>query len=583
MASGLLAQLQDPISAGQTNEIPISSSKVLGGGNDIGLNGMDTEEISECSQDATVADSFMSDSACATLNTRKEFQLIEDFGLVEEQMSSPVSCSEPYYHPHTEGFTCPIAGFPQEVGHSLSPSEKSLSPDVRATSNKDNQCDLNEFRNISSLQLGTEASKIKEIDTGMGGSHGAGESVLNSSMIEGAAASVQAECMFISDDECCRVLFSEAKSDRCDLSSNLKKGSYVSEICDCEVSAQSLGTLKAVNHTSASQIYNHPSGSNVQENNLSHQSYMPTPSVISVGDEGGLQPGFVSSQHNGFVYNGGTTEPSNFHVTDNPEIQEHPGGSEDLPEPIRENTFATAADSTGTCTCSDGRAKQHNEHQDSGVLCYEPPRFPSLDVPFFSCDLIQSGSEMQEYSPLGIRQLMMSSLNCVTPFRLWDSPSRDTSPDAVLKSAAKTFSTPSILKKRHRDLMSPLSERRIEKKLETDVTSSLTENFSRLDVVFNDGSDKASILSPSNLKMSIDDSAEDKENMYCIFEDGEEKKDDSNESLDVTVSANVFPKSCSQDHTNQKTADTKMICVQSADEIVSHFSAGSFRNDYLYD
>ncbi|XP_022940827.1 transcription factor MYB3R-1-like isoform X1 [Cucurbita moschata] len=516
LASGLLSQLQDPISVGQPNQLLASSSKVLGSGNDSGSYGMETEEISECSQDATVADSFMIDSACETLHMRKEVQLIEDLGLGKEQSSSPISCSEPYYHHHPamEEITCPIAEFDQEVGHCLSPSEKNPSHDCRTTSNREYQCHLNEFPNISSLQLDKEAPQFEAIGTGMGESHGAGSSSQNPSMVKGATASVQIECRFISDDEFCRVLFSDSKSDQCNLSINLKKGSYVPEMCDFEVPVQSLGTRKVENnHSSASQVYDYPSGSDVQEKYLLPQSCMHIPSVVSVNNEmillggsgsnklfvGAREHECITSQENGFVYDAGTSRPSCFHVTGNPEMQEQ---------------------STGTC--SHERPKPHNEHLDSGVLCYEPPRFPSLDVPFFNCDLIQAGSEMQ-YSPLGIRQLMMSSLNGVTPFRLWDSPSHDTSPDAVLKNAAETFSsTPSILKKRHRDFLSPLSERRIDKKLETVVTSRLTENFSRLDVVFKDGPE----------------STEDKENMHSTFE----KK--------------------------QGTADVQ-ICVQSTAEIVA--------------
>ncbi|KAL4567923.1 hypothetical protein LXL04_023519 [Taraxacum kok-saghyz] len=96
-----------------------------------------------------------------------------------------------------------------------------------------------------------------------------------------------------------------------------------------------------------------------------------------------------------------------------------------------------------------------------GFLFYEPPQFPSSDIPFFSCDLIQSGGELHhEYSPLGILHLMMtSSIICFSPCRLWDD-----SPEVVLKSAAKSFtSTPSILKKRNRDLMSPFFEKRTAK------------------------------------------------------------------------------------------------------------------------
>ncbi|KAL0726457.1 hypothetical protein Bca4012_022550 [Brassica carinata] len=107
---------------------------------------------------------------------------------------------------------------------------------------------------------------------------------------------------------------------------------------------------------------------------------------------------------------------------------------------------------------NDGHVTSHGNddndaEKDKGSLCYEPPRFPSADIPFFSCDLVPPNSDLrQEYSPFGIRQLM----NCTTPLRLWDSPCRhDKSPDVILKDAAKSFSgAPSILKKRHRDLLS---------------------------------------------------------------------------------------------------------------------------------
>ncbi|WOL02182.1 Myb-related protein 3R-1-like isoform X2 [Canna indica] len=101
----------------------------------------------------------------------------------------------------------------------------------------------------------------------------------------------------------------------------------------------------------------------------------------------------------------------------------------------------------------------------TGALFYEPPRFPSLDIPFVSCDLISSGDLQQAYSPLGIRQLMMSSLS-YKPYNLWDSPSHDDSPDPLLKNAAKTFMcTPSIIKKRQRELSSPTPEQRAENNL----------------------------------------------------------------------------------------------------------------------
>uniref|UniRef100_A0A0A9DV41 Uncharacterized protein n=1 Tax=Arundo donax TaxID=35708 RepID=A0A0A9DV41_ARUDO len=64
---------------------------------------------------------------------------------------------------------------------------------------------------------------------------------------------------------------------------------------------------------------------------------------------------------------------------------------------------------------------------------------------------------------------MRSSWNFPTPVRLWSSPTRDGSPDAVLKSAAKSFGgTPSIMQKRPRELSSPIPDIRIEKKSSTE-------------------------------------------------------------------------------------------------------------------
>nr|AXY87639.1 transcription factor MYB3R-4-like protein [Cymbidium sinense] len=111
------------------------------------------------------------------------------------------------------------------------------------------------------------------------------------------------------------------------------------------------------------------------------------------------------------------------------------------------------------------KAIQSENFLDSGSLFYEPPRIQSLEFPFVSCDIVSSDLQ-QAYSPLGIRQLMMSSTSC----NLWDSPSGDDSPDGILKQAAKSFiCTPSIMKKRQRELLSPLQERRFDKKSGTEM------------------------------------------------------------------------------------------------------------------
>ncbi|XP_076894225.1 transcription factor MYB3R-4-like [Bidens hawaiensis] len=188
----------------------------------------------------------------------------------------------------------------------------------------------------------------------------------------------------------------------------------------------------------------------------------------------------------------------------------------------------TTDNNNNTEVFSSFSAPQVNEDQHTpsvddtkGVLSYDPPRFPSFDIPFFSCDLVPYGGgegdkEYDEYSPLGIRKLMMMS--SFSPYRLWDSPSRADSPEAVLKSAAKTFTcTPSILKKRNRDLCSPLSEKRCEKKLEQAPSfSTLATNFSQLEVMF-DGNSKNIKESPSlSDKQDAGSFLDDKENMVPV-------------------------------------------------------------------
>ncbi|GAB2223099.1 hypothetical protein Droror1_Dr00017236 [Drosera rotundifolia] len=158
------------------------------------------------------------------------------------------------------------------------------------------------------------------------------------------------------------------------------------------------------------------------------------------------------------------------------------------------------------------------EQETPRALCYEPPVFTISDVPFCSCELAQSPTNgQQEFSPLGIRQALMSS----SLHRMWDSPSSNHSPDDALKSAAKAFAfTPSIIKKRHRSLLTPLSasDKRSEKKLgvvsqRLSCTASLTEEF--------DGADtsRGPVSSPTkDQKCDNEKTIEDKEN---VCPDGE--------------------------------------------------------------
>lgn len=192
-------------------------------------------------------------------------------------------------------------------------------------------------------------------------------------------------------------------------------------------------------------------------------------------------------------------------------------------------------DSVQTLASMDESSTVQNKEKDLGTLSYEPPRFPLLDIPFFSCDLMKTGGDMQQtYSPLGIRQLMLSSTNFSSPCSLLDSPIVDSTPEAILKHAAKSFiSTPSIMKKRSHEVLSPAEKIKGEMKFESDKnmrTSGSTGGFSSLEHIFNDndGSEMSlstpeeSLHSDCIQQLSYRDSMQDIVNMDCSFEEGKE-------------------------------------------------------------
>eukprot|EP00250_Pteridium_aquilinum_P018269 c24014_g1_i1 orf=196-3219(-) len=104
---------------------------------------------------------------------------------------------------------------------------------------------------------------------------------------------------------------------------------------------------------------------------------------------------------------------------------------------------------------------------DSDVVCaeaeslfYEPPKFLNLELPFSNYDVMSSGYVQQAYSPLGVRQMFVSAVNCSSPSNCpWGSPCTEGSPQAVLRIAARSFGgTPSILRKRQREMLTPVQE-----------------------------------------------------------------------------------------------------------------------------
>ncbi|KAF5726200.1 myb family transcription factor family protein [Tripterygium wilfordii] len=622
LASGLLDQFPAlPLGTNHHQSMPASSSRMQSSGEDSShRSGREPEEISECSQDSNVVGYSQSagDLVNSVIHTKEEFQLTEESQLRKEHSSSSGSF-------HTQDI-------PFEGGFSSSFLQQNLSDNAGSSASRDHQFNMHELPNISSLELRQESSGLPSHCTGTNASHKVLNATLQTSIGRRAPASMENMAathakqghVLISDDECCRVLFSGAMNDGCFPSEDLTKGSSLADLVGCSDSIlcqPSNFQSPESSRTLVSHSY-YPSRSDVLQTSCCQPS-LSVPSLHAVSEDAivyaravdqfighpfGIQEQeFVSGETDGFIYTTGSANSLSGDGADNSGPQEQTFEIRESSKLVPMNSFGSGSDIMQTCPPVDEKPSVLTEQQDGGALCYEPPRFPSMDVPFLSCDLIQSGSDMQqEYSPLGIRQLMMSSMNCFTPFRLWDSPSRDSSPEAVLKSAAKTFTgTPSILKKRNRDLLSPLSDRRADKKLEIDVTSSLSKEFSRLDVLFDDsGTDKESPMSlSSNHKRNSVASIDEKENMDPAFEVGRENQNQRTHSpksiisvSDKDFNSDQFQEKMNQgDGKNNVDPDTSLRSVQqqcgvlverngpddTSDDRISdkHFLSGNSKNN----
>ncbi|KAF8388975.1 hypothetical protein HHK36_025659 [Tetracentron sinense] len=593
LASGLLAQFQGLPHVGNPNHfVPSSSLRMQqsSGDNSDPKDGTEAEEISECSQGSTALGCSQSecDMANAIVHARDKVKAIEESGQIKGQSSSSSSCSK-IYCTSLEEVAGAIPEIPHGVATPVKSSKQTLSHEAETSGGNDCQFSSHELPSTSSLELVQESSGLFETSShyiGVDGNHERRSVHLQSSMGFNASTSMgnriagfdQPEQLLIPEGDYCGITFSDAGSRECFPFENSTKCSNIIDLDGftnsllCQSNIQCSGTTT----TLASESY-YPLGSDMLGTSSCCQDFYSNLPVLFHDDgklifsrecnnevrdvSGGTQESkLITGSVDGFIYPNGSV---NFHCdgdkgnTDLPMVDQAKNASKSVPA----DNFGLL----GTLPSMDETTTVHTE-QHSGTLFYEPPRFPSFDIPFVSCDLIPSGGDLQQaYSPLGIRQLMMSSMNCSTPYRFWDSPSRNDSPDVVLKSAAKSFiSTPSILKKRQRELLSPFQERKSEKKLERDVnfgpfcTSNLTKDFSSLDAIFYDngacGASLSSIdgalLSPSYYqKKNSRNSTRDKENLEHAFEEIK----DGTAMLDVRISEKEFDTSKSQDKVKQGT------------------------------
>ncbi|XP_020217306.1 transcription factor MYB3R-1 [Cajanus cajan] len=531
LASGLLTQLQTvpPVVGNSNQPIASTSSMLQRNGDDNCPRGIDGEEVSQCSQESANAGHLSSarETSSVVLQTGDEYRPNEEH--------SQASCSEPYYVSLDEV----TASLPDMTGHEICNSqfiEQKYSLNPMNSINGDSRLDLTDLTNISSLDYVQDSSQLQNDCIAPSESHDMVNVPFQTSVGLSVTSleSIKAEQMLMSDEECCRILFSEAINDECFSSGDYNKGVNMIDLTGCS-SFLGQSSLPSV-----------PSG--VSSTGDRYQHVYTTEVNQLVGSE---DQQFVSRTQDNIIYANDLSSSPCIQRIDSAEMQEPSDVVQDNSKLVPVNSFGCGSDVEQTSYPTDEKSNVHTEQEETGALCYEPPRFPaSLDIPFLSCDLVQSGGDMQqEFSPLGIRQFMMSSMNCLTPFRLWDSPSHGSSPDALLKSAAKTFtSTPSILKKRNRELLSPLSDKRIDKKLEIEMTSTLIKNFSRLDVMFDDNETQGGdSLPPSSVHKgdsgaSVEDNKENcgqavrvEKNKSAILDDEKSEKDlgDSNSQDEI--------------------------------------------------
>ncbi|XP_057810429.1 transcription factor MYB3R-1-like [Salvia miltiorrhiza] len=504
LASGLLSQFQGLPLPNQSEASSSSKAQQSSEDNSIVRGGIEAEEASECSQGSNIA-------TISRTTSNTTVHPVGDCRIAEE--SNSIQYSEDY-RPAIQEAAFSIPEAPCELSDKF--LEHDFSLDWGALAGKDWQLHPNELPDMSLLDLGQESSEMFVLtsSSGQNTNHEEVPFQQESHMPSGTFTSmvnmaVDADTPNMIATSDCRMLYTDADQGGC----------CPSEVINhIEALLQHSSMLQfSENETFASQSCYTPSDMLA----ASFPQSVPFPVQVPAAD-GQLmfdtdpnqystlhadQEANPPSTHDGFIY---PKESDRLQCEDN-SVEE-----KETPKLVSVNDFVlTSSNDSESCPLM-GKDTKTEEQKDSGALFYEPPRFPSLDIPFFSCDLIQSGSDMhQEYSPLGIRQLMISSM---TPFKLWDSPSRDDSPDAILKSAAKTFTgTPSILKKRHRDLLSPLSEKRGEKKLEgprnQESYSNMTNCFPRLDFMFDECIDKkGQLVSLSPNRRSFEVSCMEKEN-----------------------------------------------------------------------
>ncbi|KAL0872726.1 hypothetical protein Bca101_022431 [Brassica carinata] len=444
-ASGLLDQCQSsPLIPLQNRSIASSSSLMHSSGDESTFRqGADAEE-SECSQASTVFSCSQStnDLLDEVKPPNEEFYIPELPSGLEQQISNSPSYAESYC-PSFEDVKIVVPEVPCEEESSKMCEKRNCSTEVRTTTATEDH--LQSVSNSVKQDLDLDCPQLLAHNMDGDEKNEACQAFQESVRLRPNSDTGIHPQPLITDVDCCRVLFPYTMKD-----SGTSSGEQGQNMVD---------PPKGKGETHAHETGNIPALSWHHSNSEGLEGLNGVPLLYSAEKDSVL---LHNDSIQGCDLLGATalereTDTNDGHVTshgndDNdgiPEQQELSHIPNDSLKLVPLNNFSSPSRVNKIHFPIDDKPAE----KDKGSLCYEPPRFPSADIPFFSCDLVPPNSDLrQEYSPFGIRQLM----NCTTPLRLWDSPCRhDKSPDVILKDAAKSFSgAPSILKKRHRDLLS---------------------------------------------------------------------------------------------------------------------------------
>ena len=292
----------------------------------------------------------------------------------------------------------------------------------------------------------------------------------------------------VSETECCRILFVDQESEG--LSVSRPSTQEPNEVSSTKSPMQS-SLSKSIATSASGKETLRPAPLIISPDKYSKKS-----SLICHPFE--AEPNSRTNETGGFITcaNNSSEEDQSYHLNDSKKL-------------VPVNDFASLAE-VKPHSLPKHESVEQQHHEDMGASS-SSLSFPSLDLPVFSTDLLQSKNDpLHDYSPLGIRKLLMSTMTCMSPLRLWESP-----------TGKKTLvGAKSILRKRTRDLLTPLSEKRSDKKLEIDIAASLSKDFSRLDVMFDESESREDSMSLEKLEQScLDASVKEKgvENVSLFF------------------------------------------------------------------